>query len=182
VRSLSPWSQLRHSREGSSYSQTWSSRISWSRSHLMCPKWCFSALNLCGAPPSDAHASPDHHSPKLIPWFVSDVTTVDFSSTVHSLLDPSFFHCPSPDPSAKAHLSALVSRLQTHIAQGRFALSVNPRTPLGARDERADFWTEPWPYWDMKVRARSLWECLRESGLVVFKVRASPSHRADFGS
>ena len=30
-------------------------------------------------------------SPKLIPWFVSDVTPPDFKSTITSLLSPTFF-------------------------------------------------------------------------------------------
>lgn len=33
------------------------------------------------------------------------------------------------------------------------------------------FWTEPWPYWNMKERASQLWSWLHDSDLVIFKVR-----------
>lgn len=39
---------------------------------------------------------------------------------------------------------------------------------------QANFWTGPWPYWDLKERAPQLWSDLTESSLVIFKVRVSP--------
>jgi hypothetical protein len=78
----------------------------------------------------------------------------------------------------------MVTRWQAHITNGTFALAVDPNTPLGpmreagkdeiARDEaiqRAGLWTQPWPYWDMKIHAPQLWQELKDkSGLVIFKV------------
>jgi damage-control phosphatase, subfamily III len=110
------------------------------------------------------------HSPKLIPWFVSDVTPADFKETIAFLQDSTIFHTYHPSPSEEAHLSALASRLQGHLESGAFSLSVDPKTPLGHFDERANFWTEPWPGWDMKTRASTLWETLSKSQLVIFKV------------
>lgn len=108
-------------------------------------------------------------SPKLIPWFVSDVTPPDFSAVIPSLLSPSFFP-PDANPAAKEHLETLVTRWQKYIDDGIFALSVPPSTVLGSSDVKADFWTSPWPYWDMKERAKDVWEMLVDSGLVIFKV------------
>lgn len=59
------------------------------------------------------------------------------------------------------------------MASGIFELSVPEETPLGAKNPVADFWTEPWPYWDMKERAGPLFDILSGSGLVIFKVRFS---------
>ncbi|ETW85861.1 hypothetical protein HETIRDRAFT_309837 [Heterobasidion irregulare TC 32-1] len=124
--------------------------------------------------------------PKLIPWFVSDVTPPDFAATLTALLSPTFFPpppasstppstdaSPSPSPSpSSAHLHALVARWTAYFASGVFALSVPRDAPLGARSALAEFWTSPWPYWDMRAHAPALWGELRGSGLVVFKVRA----------
>jgi len=52
--------------------------------------------------------------PKLIPWFVSDVTPPDFTQTITSLLDPSFFPLPSSPTDSSAsqreHLKCMVTR------------------------------------------------------------------------
>jgi damage-control phosphatase, subfamily III len=108
------------------------------------------------------------HSPKLIPWFVSDVTPPDFSAALPSLLDPSFFP-PDADMSVKDHLQTMVTRWQKYIEYGIFTLSVPLSTALGASDVKANFWTSPWPYWDMKEMAKDVWEGLVGSGLVIFK-------------
>lgn len=34
---------------------------------------------------------------------------------------------------------------------------------------QADFWTSPWPYWNLKERASGVFESLKDSGLVIFK-------------
>lgn len=123
-------------------------------------------------------------SPKLIPWFVSDVTPADFSDLVTSLSNPSFFPAPpsSPsdpqaEPASVAHLEQMVQRWQRHLADGTFTLSVPRETPLGPKGdghegaaEKAGFWTMPWACWDMKDHAPALWEYLSGSGLVIFKV------------
>jgi hypothetical protein len=64
----------------------------------------------------------------------------------------------------------MVTRWKLYLASGVFALSVPEMTQLGAKNAMADFWTEPWPYWDMKERAGELFQWLRGSQLVVFKV------------
>jgi len=121
--------------------------------------------------------------PKLIPWFVSDVTPADFSSTVPSLLSDTFFPSPSAElgaqpesapippsrPEEYEYLQNMVQRWQSYIDSGVFALSVPTNTPLGGSNVKADFWTSPYPYWDMKERAPEVWETLKNSGLVVFK-------------
>jgi hypothetical protein len=131
-------------------------------------------------------------SPKLIPWFVSDVTPADFAAPVASLSDAAFFPAPPEDDAAAretsvAHLEAMVARWQAYLADGTFALAVARDTPLGppradaAVVEAAGFWTQPWPYWDMRLRAPELWAGLRDSGLVIFKVRRGAGRGAGHG-
>jgi hypothetical protein len=129
----------------------------------------------------------DHSSPKLIPWFVSDVTPPDFDSLVTSLADEAFFPPPPEDDAAARatsveHLKEMVERWQTYLADGTFALAVDRHTPLGPSTsthadaiKKAGFWTQPWPYWDMQTLAPEFWETLKDSGLVIFKVRNSCS-------
>ncbi|KAH9948501.1 DUF89 domain-containing protein [Amylocystis lapponica] len=111
--------------------------------------------------------------PKLIPWFVSDVTPPDFKSAISSLLSPTFFATTSPESAqtaaAPAHLQAMVSRWAAYLDSGVFALSVPPETPLGASDAKADFWTSPWPYWNMQQQGPTVFHSLKDSGLVIFK-------------
>ncbi|TFK47253.1 DUF89 domain-containing protein [Heliocybe sulcata] len=117
--------------------------------------------------------------PKMIPWFVSDVTPPDFAATVPALLDPSFFPDPSPAlassssapalPRLKENLKKMVTRWQSYMDSGVFALSVSPDRKLGEGDEKADFWTGPWPYWEMKAKGQDVWELLKGSALVIFK-------------
>ena len=68
----------------------------------------------------------------------------------------------------------MVTRWSNYIADGTFSLSVPKDTPLGGKGGKgrlAEFWTTPYPYWDMQERDRELWNDLRNSSLVVFKVR-----------
>lgn len=113
-------------------------------------------------------------SPKLFPWFVSDVTPTDFKNTITSLLSTTFFPEPLvPDTKTSAHLEQMVTRWRTYLEQGIFILSTDLTEVNGQKADGqaiAKFWTEPWPYWNMKERASQLWQWLHDSDLVVFKV------------
>ena len=68
----------------------------------------------------------------------------------------------------------MATRWSKYIADGTFRLSVPEDTPLGGKDGKgrsAEFWTTPYPYWDMQERDQELWSDLRNSSLVIFKVR-----------
>ena len=68
----------------------------------------------------------------------------------------------------------MATRWTGYIADGTFSLSVPKDTPLGGKGGKgrsAEFWTTPYPYWDMRERDRELWDDLRNSSLVIFKVR-----------
>ncbi|KAH9982017.1 hypothetical protein BJV74DRAFT_852635 [Russula compacta] len=99
--------------------------------------------------------------PKSIPWFVSDVTPPDFAA----LLDVASI----PQGPAPEHLERAIARWNAYLANGTFDLSVPRDAAIGTPDERVNFWTSPWPYWDMRLRAPKVWDALRESGLVIFK-------------
>ncbi|TFK69791.1 DUF89-domain-containing protein [Pluteus cervinus] len=120
------------------------------------------------------HISKVVFHPKLIPWFVSDVTPQDFKEIIPFLLDPEFFLSQPEDdrsPGSVRHLRELAVRWQQYIDQGVFSLSVPLDTPLGASHPFADFWTTQWPYWDMKLRSPEVHNALTGTGLVIFKVR-----------
>jgi hypothetical protein len=111
---------------------------------------------------------------------VSDVTPSDFADLFDSLLSPTFFLNTESDlfaPESQGHLVIMVNRWKLYLASGTFALSVPEDTQLGAKNVMADFWTEPWPYWDMKGRAGELFRWLSDSQLVIFKV-STESHVA----
>lgn len=104
--------------------------------------------------------------PKLIPWFVSDVTPTDFRKAMESLSLPTFFDTTLGNtPESAHHLSEMVKRWQRYLEQGIFCLS----TEVGDGHEKAQFWTGPWPYWYMEDKANDLWRLLTESSLVIFK-------------
>ncbi|PCH42909.1 DUF89 domain-containing protein [Wolfiporia cocos MD-104 SS10] len=131
--------------------------------------------------------------PKLIPWFVSDVTPPDFKSTISSLLSPTFFPSTEPDaqtaslaasapaqdsstvptpsglPDSRRHLKEMVTRWEGYLRDGVFELSVPLDTPLGASNVKANFWTMPWPYWNMQEQGPEVFDSLKDSGLVIFK-------------
>jgi len=111
--------------------------------------------------------------PKLFPWFVSDVTPTDFDSTITSLLSTTFFPEPLfPGTRSTAHLQEMVTRWRSYLEQGIFVLSTDLKEVNGQKVDgqaMAKFWTEPWPYWNMKERASQLWNWLHDSDLVIFK-------------
>jgi damage-control phosphatase, subfamily III len=74
-----------------------------------------------------------------------------------------------PEP---GNLERTIARWNTYLANGTFSLSVPRDTAIGMPDERINFWTSPWPYWEMRLRAPKVWDALSESELVIFKVGA----------
>ncbi|KAG6841398.1 hypothetical protein C0991_011562 [Blastosporella zonata] len=116
------------------------------------------------------YVSKVYFHPKLIPWFVSDVTPPDFAKAITSLLDPSFFPVgKDAAPSNPEHLTHMVTRWKGYMEQGIFNLSVPNDTPLGGNPQPAEFWTSPWPYWNMETHASDLFATLKRSDLVIFK-------------
>ncbi|KAH7868340.1 DUF89 domain-containing protein, partial [Lentinula edodes] len=133
--------------------------------------------------------------PKLIPWFVSDVTPPDFKETIEFLLDPKSFLSdiaststttspsqPQPSVEQQQHLRELAGRLRRYVSEGVFELSVPSGTALGGRHTTAtlttpstkesplaQFWTAPVAYWDMATYDQELYEFLGNSDLVIFK-------------
>ncbi|KAJ3729202.1 DUF89 domain-containing protein [Lentinula guzmanii] len=76
--------------------------------------------------------------PKLIPWFVSDVTPPDFNETIACLLRPTSLFTTSsssssllPSPEQQQHLRKLAERLRQYVSEGVFAMSVPGGTGLG---------------------------------------------------
>jgi hypothetical protein len=111
------------------------------------------------------------YSPKVIPWFVSDVTPTDFKNTFSLLASHTFFG-DSMQTQSSEHLQELISRWNTYLDNGIFSLSVPIDTPLGGKGQeskQAEFWTASKPYWDMKSKAFETFAMLEESGLVIFK-------------
>ncbi|THU93833.1 DUF89 domain-containing protein [Dendrothele bispora CBS 962.96] len=108
--------------------------------------------------------------PKLIPWFVSDVTPPDFKQTITSISDPAFLQS-TPTPEQQDHLNELAARLKQHVESGVFSMSVPLDNPLGGggTGKEANFWTTPVPYWNMATYDNELWQDLRKSSLVIFK-------------
>ncbi|KAL1741870.1 hypothetical protein HDZ31DRAFT_66503 [Schizophyllum fasciatum] len=109
--------------------------------------------------------------PKLIPWFVSDVTPPDFNAAIEALARADFF--PSSQASEAGAVQQVVSRWKKYLTDDTFSLSVPLDTPLGGDGQKgikAEFWTSPHPYWNMRTEAPSLWrELHEESGMVFFK-------------
>ncbi|KIY74156.1 DUF89 domain-containing protein [Cylindrobasidium torrendii FP15055 ss-10] len=108
--------------------------------------------------------------PKLIPWFVSDVTPPDFVEIAGLLADEGFLASSNPSDAEKDNLKHLVERWTSYVDSGVFSMSVPQDTRLGGDSDMANFWTTQYPYWDTKIHAPALWNSLHEkSDLVVFK-------------
>ena len=110
-------------------------------------------------------------SPKLIPWFVSDVTPHDFKKLLSLLAEQTFF-AKNMDTQSIEHVQELISRWNTYLESGVFALSVPVDTPLGGdcqKSKKAEFWTASKPYWNVKSEAPETFAMLEGSGLVIFK-------------
>ena len=121
-------------------------------------------------------------SPKLIPWFVSDVTPADYlsilSGDILGQAGASYFSSTSPTEAEISALHTMLSRWQSYHEKGLFSLSVDAQSPLGvpAADDSpgkgpldgAAFWTTPYSYWKLPEQTE-LMRQLGESGLVIFK-------------
>ncbi|KAG6906847.1 hypothetical protein DXG01_011726 [Tephrocybe rancida] len=116
------------------------------------------------------YVSEVYFHPKLIPWFVSDVTPSDFKQAISSLVDPSFFPATEGAAAPRSEdLIHMVTRWKGYVEEGIFNLSVPNETPLGGDAPAAEFWTSPWPYWNMELHAPNVFETLKKSDLVIFK-------------
>ena len=93
---------------------------------------------------------------------MSDVTPPDFAALLDATSLPS-------GPNTE-QLERAIARWNSYLTDGTFALSVPRDATIGVPDEMANFWTSPWPYWEMRARAPKLWDTLCGSGLVIFKV------------
>ena len=105
----------------------------------------------------------------MIPWFVSDVTPVDFKDTFKVLRDPTFFPADIGSEIEHKHLDYMVFRWNSYLEKGIFSLSVPQETPLGGgilNTKVAEYWTTGRPYWDMETEAPELFTSLVGSGLV----------------
>lgn len=104
--------------------------------------------------------------PKLIPWFVSDVTPPDFKDLIDALSDPQGFYTAA-DESGRKHeplsekelseVNFLFEQWSQLHQDGK--LIIRPHI----------FWTTPGCYWRLPHVATDLYEDLKESELVLFK-------------
>ncbi|KAK8068536.1 Protein-glutamate O-methyltransferase [Apiospora saccharicola] len=96
--------------------------------------------------------------PKNIPWFVSDVTPVDFKALLGVLSKPvEFFGPEDTDNSFVEDLSFLSSQLESFRKEGRLSLRTSP------------FWTLPCGFAALPREDPPLFGELRTSDLVIFK-------------
>jgi hypothetical protein len=82
------------------------------------------------------------------------------------------------------HPQTMIRRWEKYVDGDIFALSVPATTPLGGGSDGAArscpvgrIWTSPAPNLDMEVHASSLWNTLRTSAFVIFKVKQTPFRR-----
>ncbi|KAK8103201.1 hypothetical protein PG984_016347 [Apiospora sp. TS-2023a] len=96
--------------------------------------------------------------PKNIPWFVSDVTPVDFEAILGVLAKPvEFFGLEDTDNSFVEDLGFLSSQLESFRKEGRLSLRTSP------------FWTLPCGFAALPREDPLLFAELRTSDLVIFK-------------
>lgn len=104
--------------------------------------------------------------PKVIPWFVSDVTPKDFGDLLNALVDPQAFYT-APDESGRDY-----PRLSDReVEEVKFLFEQWSRFhqdgKLVIRPHR--FWTAAGSYWRMPIKAADLFDDLKQSELVLFK-------------
>jgi len=87
---------------------------------------------------------------QTIPLVLSDVTPADFTKTISSLLSATFFPPNSTISSGSvAHLRQMVTRWQRYLNEGIVRLATN----IDNGQKMTEFWTGPWPYWNMNELA-----------------------------
>ncbi|CAD6582132.1 MAG: hypothetical protein TREMPRED_003178 [Tremellales sp. Tagirdzhanova-0007] len=117
---------------------------------------------------------------KSIPWLIEFIIPLvtftrshSTSWAIDSLLDREFFASAStlPTPTDTQNLSVLAHRWKSHLASGRFRLSVPLDTTLGneSDSEIGGFWTTQFAYQDLPTAAPNLLNEMKKSDLVVFK-------------
>ncbi|GJJ09736.1 hypothetical protein Clacol_003960 [Clathrus columnatus] len=111
----------------------------------------------------------DNCFPKTSPWFVSDVTPVDFYEMFPLLTSETFFNEFLPSPEQRIELDELVQRWKAYLDCGRFSLSLPEDWSIGEPSEMADFWTTPYPFALLPAAAPALAASLENSKLVIFK-------------
>ncbi|KAJ5443806.1 uncharacterized protein N7458_007678 [Penicillium daleae] len=87
---------------------------------------------------------------KQFPWFVSDVVPTDVDSLFEHLESAKCF----PD---REYLDRLVPRLRKFFESGAISITSDP------------FWTTPYSFHEMPIRAPALFDHLQSSYLVIFK-------------
>ncbi|KAF7373390.1 DUF89 domain-containing protein [Mycena sanguinolenta] len=111
--------------------------------------------------------------PKLIPWFVSDVTPDDFANSIAPVLDREFL--PPPPGMDFEHLRTMLKRWEKYIADGIFALSVPTTTPLGGGSDGAaqlaEFWDLPGALLEYAIPCSQSLECARSQQSRYFQRR-----------
>ncbi|KAK8098790.1 uncharacterized protein PG998_012031 [Apiospora kogelbergensis] len=95
--------------------------------------------------------------PKNIPWFVSDVTPVDFEAIMGVLAHPEVFFGSSRDDILSEDLSFLSAQLESFRQGGRLSLRTS------------SFWTLPCGFAALPRADPELFSELRTSQLVIFK-------------
>lgn len=95
--------------------------------------------------------------PKNIPWFVSDVTPVDFEAIMGVLAHPAIFFGSSRDDSLSEDLSFLSTQMESFRQEGRLSLRTS------------SFWTLPCGFAALPRADPELFSELRTSQLVIFK-------------
>lgn len=104
--------------------------------------------------------------PKVMPWFVSDVTPRDFADLLNALADPQAFYT-APDDTGKTQEPLSEREISDVNFMFRQWSQFHGEGKLILRPHY--FWTTPGSYWRLPVTASGLFHDLRDSELVLFK-------------
>jgi hypothetical protein len=103
--------------------------------------------------------------PKSMPWFVSDVTPVDFMNLLNSLRDSKSFFGTASDGQPPINLSEEELGNLNFLSEHWMQLYIEGKMII--RPHR--FWTEGGSFWRLPATAPDLFEDLKESELVIYK-------------